>query len=182
MVQVASHWMTILNLAKIISQKKTYIIVRLVSVVQRKRGMEFGKRSGTETMGNMTLWSAGDKNEEGEAVMVKETRDKLKDVALRGRIVAFIKTINDNQTSRSWCIEISLPNQVMKRLDNEGRNLGFHGSSEDERVPLNGSNNLLSCPRDVDRDLVGNCGDKGFGVIACGIRTREEETSEKEIF
>lgn len=44
----------------------------------------------------------------------------------------------------------------MKRLDNEGSDLGFEGSTEDESVSLNGGNYLLSCPRDVDRDLVGN--------------------------
>ena len=100
---------------------------------------------------------------------------------MRGGIVAFIKTINDDKTSRRRCIEISLLNHVMKRLDNEGRNLGFKGLSEDERVPLNGSNDLLPCSRDIGRDLVGNCRDKEFGVIVCGIGSREEKTGKKEV-
>ena len=73
MVQVASHGMSFFNLHEIISKKKAYIFVGFIGVVQGQRGMKFGKKSGTETMGNMTLWSAGDKDEEGEVVMVKQT-------------------------------------------------------------------------------------------------------------
>ena len=144
--------------------------------------MDPGKGSGIETMGKMPLWSTGDKDAEGDVVMVKESRDNLKDAALCGRIVAFIKAIDDDKTSRSRCIEISLLKRIKKRPNNEASDLGFHGSSEDERILLNGGNNLLSRPRDVDRNLVGNCGDKGFVVIACRIRSREEETGEKELF
>ena len=61
--------------------------------------MKFGKRSGTETMSKMTFWSAGDKDEEGKAVIVKETRNNFEDAALDSRRVALIKTINDNETS-----------------------------------------------------------------------------------
>jgi len=142
--------------------------------------MKFRKRSGTERMGEMTLWSTGDKDEEGEMVMVKEARDNLKDAALRSRIFAFVKTINDDKTSRGRCIEISLLNRLMKRVNNEGNYLGFHGSSEDKRVSFHGSKNFLSRPRDVDHDLIDNCSDKGYGVIACGIRSGEKETSEKK--
>jgi hypothetical protein len=96
--------------------------------------MKFGKRSGSERMGEMPLWSAGDKDEQGEVVLVKEERDNLKDAALHVRSVALIKTINDNQTSRGRCIEISCLKRLTKRLDNQGSDLGFKGSSEDERV------------------------------------------------
>ena len=34
--------------------------------------MKFWKRSGSETVGEMTLWSAGNKDEEGEVVLVEE--------------------------------------------------------------------------------------------------------------
>ena len=60
----------------------------------------------------------------------------------------------------------------MQRLDNEGTDLGGKGSTEDQWVSFNGSNDLLLCPWDVDGDLVGNCGDKGFGVTA--VRDRNE--------
>jgi len=141
--------------------------------------MKFGKSSCTERMSEMTFWSAGDKDEEGNVVIAKETRNNFEDAALDSRRVALIKTINDNQTSGSRCIEISGLKRLMQRLDNEGSDLGFHGSTEDEWVSINRSNNLLPHPRDVDRDLVGNCGDKRFGVTVCGIGTREEETGEK---
>ena len=129
----------------------------------------------------MTLWSAGDKNKEGEMVLVKEEWDNLKDAALHGRSVALIETINDNQTSWGRRIEISSFERLTKRLDNEGSELGFKGASEDERVVLNGSNNLLLRPGDIDGDLVGDRSDEGFGVTACGIGTREEEASEQKL-
>lgn len=34
--------------------------------------MKFEKRSGDERIGEMTLWSTGNKYEEGEVVLVKE--------------------------------------------------------------------------------------------------------------
>ena len=37
--------------------------------------------------------------------------------------------------------------------------MGFEESSEDKRVLLNSGDNLLSRPRYIDRDLVGNCSD-----------------------
>jgi len=114
--------------------------------------MKMGKKSGAEGMSEMTLWSAGDKNEERKAVVAKETRNNS---ALDSGRVALIETINDNQTSRSRRIEISHLKRFTKRLDNEGSDLGFEVSTEDESVSLNGGNYLLSCPRDVDRDLVG---------------------------
>jgi len=83
----------------------------------------------------------------------------LKDAALHGRSVAFIETINDNQTSRCRCITISCLEWLTKRLDNQGSDLGFKGSSEDKRVLLNGSDNFLARPGDVDSDLVGNRSD-----------------------
>jgi len=73
MIQVLPRGMGIFNLSKTVSQKKTYVIVRLVGVVQSKRGMESGKSSGTETMGEMMLLSTGNKDEEGKAILVKET-------------------------------------------------------------------------------------------------------------
>ena len=105
----------------------------------------------------------------------------MKDAALHSRIVAFIETINDDKTSRGRCIEISLLKPLTERPDNEGNYLGFHGSSEDKRVALHGSNNFVSGPRNVDRDLVGNCSDNGFGVIAGGIRAGEKKTGEKQV-
>jgi len=141
--------------------------------------MKFGKRSGTERMSDMMLLSAGDKDEEGKAVIAKEARNNFKDAALDSRRVALIKTINDNQTSRGRCIEISRLKRLAQRLDDEDSHLCFKGSTEDEWVSLDGSNNFFPCPRNVDRDLVGNCGDERFGVTACGIGTREEESGEK---
>jgi len=143
--------------------------------------MKFGKRSGIEIMGEMPLWSAGDKDEEGEVVIVKEERDNAKDAALHGRSVALIQTINDNQTSRGRCTEISRLNRLTKGLDDHGSDLGFKGSCEDERVLLNVSSNLLPRPRDIDGDLVGNRSDEGFCGTACGIGTREEEAGEQEL-
>ena len=130
----------------------------------------------------MTLRSAGDKDEEGKAIIAKETRNDFKDAALDSRSVALIKTIDDNQASRIRRIEISGLKRLTQRLDNEGTDLGGKGSTEDQWVSFNGSNDLLPCPWDVDGDLVGNCGDKGFGVTACGIGMREEETSEQQLF
>jgi hypothetical protein len=171
--------MSSFNLPKTISEKKAYVIVGVISIIQGECSMKSGKRSGTERMSEMTLRSAGDKNEERKAVIAKETRNNLKDAALDSGSVALIKTINDDQASRSRCIEISRLKRLTQRLDNEGSGLGFQGSTEDEWVSVNGSNHLLPRPGDVDRDLVGNCSDKGFGVTACGIGTREEETGEK---
>ena len=177
MVQVAPHGVSILNLHKIISQKEPYVIIRFVDIVQCQCGMKLGKRSGTERMGEMPLWSARDKDEEGDVVIVKEERNNLKDAALDGRSVTFIKTINDNQTSQGQCIKTS----CLEWLDNKRSELGFKGSSEDERVSLNGSDNLLPRAGDVDSDLVGNCCDKGFGVTASGIGAREEKGGEQEL-
>jgi hypothetical protein len=72
MIQVATHGVSSFNLLKIISQKEPYVIVRFIGVIQSQRGMKFGERTGTERMGEMTLWPAGDKDEEGEVVLVKE--------------------------------------------------------------------------------------------------------------
>ena len=87
--------------------------------------MKFRKKSGTERMSEMPLWSAGDENEEGKAVITKEMRNNFKDAALRSRRVALIKTINDNQTSRSRYIEISRLKRLTQRFDNQGSDLGF---------------------------------------------------------
>jgi hypothetical protein len=102
----------------------------------------------------------------------------LKDAALHLRSVALIETINDNQPSRRRCIAISCLEWLTKRFDNQGSDLGFKGSSEDKRVLLNATDNLLARPGDVNRDLVGNRSDEGFGGTACGIGTREEEAGE----
>ena len=50
-------------------------------------------------MREMTLRSAGDKDEEGKAIIAKETRNDFKDATLDSRSVALIKTIDDNQAS-----------------------------------------------------------------------------------
>ena len=52
--------------------------------------MKFGKKSGIERMSEMPLWSAGDKDAEGEMEIVEEERDNSKDVALHGRSVTLI--------------------------------------------------------------------------------------------
>ena len=41
-------------------------------------------------MVEMPLWSAGDKDKEGEMVIVKEERDNLKDAALHSWSIALI--------------------------------------------------------------------------------------------
>jgi len=169
-IQIAAHGVSSFNLLKIICQKKPYVIVRFIGGIQGQRGMKFRECTSTERMGEMLLWPAGDNDEEGEVVVVKEERDNLKDTALHGRIIAFIKTIDDNQTSRERCVEIS----------RSSGHLGFKGSSEDKRILLNGHRNLLTRPGDVDGDLVDNRRDKEFGVTACGIGTREEEAGEQE--
>ena len=143
--------------------------------------MKFRQISGSESVGEMPLLSAGKKDEEGDVVIVKDARDNLKDTALHGRGVTLIETINDNKTSRGRCIEISPFKWLTKRLDNEINDLGFKGSSEDERVFLNGIDNLLPRLGDVDRDLVGNCSDEGFGGTACGIGTRKEEAGQQQL-
>ena len=83
-------------------------------------------------MREMTLWSAGDKDEEGKAIITKETRNDFKDAALDSRSVALIKTIDDNQASRIRRIEISDLKWLTQRLYNEGTDLGSKGSTEDE--------------------------------------------------
>ena len=144
--------------------------------------MQIGKSSSSERVGDMSLWSAGDKDEEGEVVIMKEERYRFKNAALYGFSDAFIETINNNQASRGWCIEISCLERLTKRLDNQRSELGFEGSSEEERVLLNSSGNLLARPGDVYGDLVGNCSDEALGVTACEIGTREEEAGEEKLF
>ena len=58
--------------------------------------MKFRQRSGSESVGEMPLWSAGDKDTEREVVLMKEERDHLKDAALHVRVVALIESVNDN--------------------------------------------------------------------------------------
>jgi len=61
--------------------------------------------------------------------------------------------------------------------------LELQGVDWGQRVSLDGSDNLLQCPVDVDRDQVGNCSDEWFGIVTCGIgneRILEEETGEQE--
>ena len=83
----------------------------------------------------MSLWSAGDKDEEGEVVFVKEERYRFQNAALYGFSDAFIETINNNQASRGWCIEISCLERLTKRLDNQRSELGFEGSFDRWRLP-----------------------------------------------
>ena len=79
--------MSICNLSKIISQKEPYVVIWFIGVVQCYGGMKFGKKSGIERMSEMPLWSAGDKDAEGEMEIVE---DNSKDVALHGRSVTLI--------------------------------------------------------------------------------------------
>ena len=85
------------------------------------------------------------------------------------RSIAFVETVDDNQPSRSRCIEISCLQQLAKRIDNERNDLGFKGSSEDKKVPLNGSDDLPPCLREIYCYLIGDCCDEGFRIITCGI-------------
>jgi hypothetical protein len=169
------------NLTKIITQEEPYVIIRLVGIVQCQRGMNIGERSGIESLGEMPLWPTNDKDENCKVIFLYEEGDDLEDFTLSSRSVAFIEAVDNDKASGICMIEIPHADQLAKRLDNQGDGLRFKGSSEDERVALNGSGHLPPCSGDVDRDLVCNCSDEGFGVTTCGIGAREEEAGKQKV-